>query len=135
MQKQDLALGRVNESLRTFSPHPTAVISSSPTIDCPFCPIVRKTPWYLHDIINDIIVCQDLNNGDYKLRILVVGSGTCWHEPWLSLQQVHRDLFVALADAYAAYAITKGYANKLHHLEHNYHSLFPGHAHIHACLI
>ena len=101
---------------------------------CPFCPIVRKTPWYLHDNIHDIVVCQDLNPRDYKLRILVVGSGTRWHESWDSLPQVHRDLFVALAEAFAVYAITKGQAKELVLLE-NIHSLFPGHAHIQACLI
>jgi len=152
MSKKDLAFGRVNEFLKTFQPvspdssssttddhlprHSLPAMEISPDFkpDCPFCPIERKTPWYLSDVIHDIVVCQDLHHRQYTLRILVVGSGLRWHEPWSSLPHVYQDLFVALAEAFAAYAITKGQAKELVVIE-NIHSLFPGHAHIQACLM
>jgi len=50
--------------------------------DCPFCSIEKKTEWFLKE--KDLVVCEDLDSKNFKLRILVVFSGKPYHKPYES---------------------------------------------------
>ena len=50
-------------------------------MSCPFCSIEKLTEWFLvvptHN--GQIVVVEDLNKREYKMRLLVVGSGKAYH--------------------------------------------------------
>ncbi len=52
--------------------------------DCIFCGdlLEKKTEWYFWDVVNQVVVCRDLQDRKYRYRILAVGYGVAWHKPW-----------------------------------------------------
>lgn len=82
-------------------------------MNCPFCPIQKKTEWYLHDTVNQVVACEDLEPRGYKYRILVVGSGSRWHRHWKLYSKGERDFLIGLAKFVAQHHIKIGKAKRL----------------------
>ena len=101
-------------------------------MDCPFYPkIERKTDWYLEDVVNSVVACEDLNPKKFKYRILVVGWGPQWHRDWEAYTREERHLLVELAHAIARYHIKIGKAKELVGIDTE-HFKFPEHGHVQA---
>lgn len=102
-------------------------------MDCPFCPIEKKTDWFLHDVVNDIVACEDLHKRGYKYRILVVGSGPRWHRPWENYTDEERFLLLSLGGAIASYHVRIGKAKEAVKVDIEHFS-FPEHGHVQGCM-
>lgn len=103
-------------------------------MNCPFCPIQKKTEWYLRDTVNQVVACEDLNPRGYKYRILVVGSGPRWHCHWQKYTEEDKKFLIELASFIAKYHILTGKGKKLVKIdtEHFSHS---EHGHCQACIL
>ncbi len=97
-------------------------------IECPFCPLVRKTDWYL-TTDDGIVVCRDLDKRGFKYRILVVGSGKEWHRPVTDYSKAEMERFLRLGREVAKEHILSGLASLIDD-EDMEHFKFPSHFHI-----
>lgn len=100
---------------------------------CPFCPLERRSPWYL-ETADGIKVVQDLKNKGYKYRILVVGSGEKWHRPIEQYSQKEVDRLLSFGKAVAQQHIKKGWAAKVAEVDKK-HLKYPGHWHAQFCMV
>lgn len=96
--------------------------------DCPFCPIKKKTEWYV-TTDDGIVVCRDLDKKSYKYRILVVGSGVSFHRPIVEYSKAEIERFLCLGREVAREHILAGLASLIDS-EDLKHFKFPKHAHI-----
>ena len=99
---------------------------------CPFCPIIKKKEWFYVSKDN-IIVCRDLNNRQYKYRILVVGSGEYWHRPKAKYSEPEINRFIGLGMEIAQRHIQRGAAQKIVHIDIE-HLTIKNHWHCQVCL-
>ena len=100
---------------------------------CPFCPLGKKTEWYLKDAIWRVVACEDLEERGYSYRILVVGSGPRWHRPWEQYTEKEHLFLVGLAEFMANYHIKTGKAKKLVEVDTKHFQIWE-HGHCQACL-
>lgn len=98
---------------------------------CPFCPLERKTEWFLHDLVNQVVACEDLKPRGYKYRILVVGSDPRWHRPWAKYTGKEQLFLVELAKFIANYHIKIGKAKRLVSIDTTHFSVID-HGHVQA---
>lgn len=104
-------------------------------MSCPFCPIEKKSEWYLYDGIWRVVACQDLKAKDYKYRILVVGSGPpSWHRPWEEYTGKEQLFLVAVAKFIADYHIKIGKAKELVEIDFVHSKEHRDHGHVQACM-
>lgn len=79
---------------------------------CPFCPLERKTEWY--KVYPDgAIICRDLNDRGYKLRVLGVFNGKKWHHPKCWYSKELQDKLKKRAMKVAHELIKEGKANRV----------------------
>ncbi len=102
-------------------------------MSCPFCPIEHKTEWYLHDVVNDVVACEDLQPRGYKYRILVVGSGPHWHRPWKEYSEAEKEFLAGIVATVAYHHIQIGKAKKLVKIDTEHFSI-KNHGHVQACM-
>jgi len=100
---------------------------------CPFCPIEKLTEWYLVTPDN-IVVCRDLNDRGYRMRVLVVGSGSFWHRPQEDYLEKEINKFIGLGIKIAKRLIKEGKARKIAEIDTT-HFTIKEHFHIQICLL
>lgn len=100
--------------------------------DCPFCPLEKKSPWYLQ-ACDGIKVVKDLSSKHFKYRILVVGSGKKWHRPIQLYSGKEISKFVELGTSIAKRHIKRGWAARIVEIDRK-HFKFPDHFHIQMCM-
>jgi len=100
---------------------------------CPFCPLLRLSPWCLQTD-DGIIVAKDLNSKHYKYRLLVVGSGRKWHLPIQLYSEEEIDRFVDLGTAIARRHIKQGRATRIAEIDKK-HLKYPDHWHLQICVV
>lgn len=100
---------------------------------CPFCPLIKLSPWYLQtdDGIN---VVRDLKDKGFKYRLLVVGSGKKWHCFKGKYLKAEVDRFLSLGEAVANRHIEKGWATRVAEIDTEHLSI-PQHWHLQLCMI
>ena len=100
---------------------------------CPFCPIEKRTEWYLDDAVSKVVACEDLHSRGYEYRILVVGSGPRWHRPWKDYTGKEQLFLVELAKFIASYHIKAGKAERLMKIDTTHFKIIE-HGHAQACM-
>ncbi len=99
--------------------------------DCPFCPLEHKTDWYYYYHGSQLIVCRDLDDKDYKYRLLVVLSGKEYHKArWENIKEKLIGVGVGVANAH----IANGWATKIAKIDTE-HMKYPEHYHIQVCML
>jgi len=106
--------------------------NSEESLKCPFCPLVKKSEWYL-TACDGIVVCRDLNDRLYKYRILVVGSGNAWHRPITEYSEEEIKRFLILGRKVAQCHVVEGLANRITD-EDLSHFTYPTHWHLQICM-
>jgi|GEM_PF-3628753 len=100
---------------------------------CPFCPIDRRTPWYLHDVVHQVVACEDLESRGYKYRILIVGSGPRHHHPWEDYTEQEKVFLLKLGVFIAGYHIRIGKAKEIVQIDREHFSI-KNHGHVQVCM-
>lgn len=99
---------------------------------CPFCPIQKKTDW-CRTFSDGTIICRDLKNRGYKLRVLAVHSGQQWHHEknWYSeeLQERLKSRAVEVANI----LISRKVAERIAHIDDTHFSI-PQHYHLQVAM-
>jgi len=102
-------------------------------IKCPFCPLEKKTKWYL-ETEDGIVVCRDLHNRGFKYRLLVVGSGKYWHRPRQRYSTKEIKWMVELGIGVANEHIKEGRVRKIASIDIE-HLSYPDHWHLQVNLL
>ncbi len=78
--------------------------------ECIFCRelLDKKTEWYFWDVVNQVVVCRDLHNRQYRYRILVVGYGKSWHRPWDDYTKAEKGYLMKLLNGVAMAHVENG---------------------------
>jgi len=101
-------------------------------IDCPFCPLLKLSEWYLTTDDN-ITVCKDINSRKFKYRILVVGSGKKYHRKKQNYSQKEIERMVRLGKKVAEEHIKQGRAKKIAMIDTSKFSIID-HFHLQFCM-
>jgi len=98
---------------------------------CPFCNFKHLTKWYYCDK-EGIVVCEDLNKRQYKMRLLVVGVGKPYHHACKCIKEiVQRYEWLGLS---VARALIKNKECRRVVAVDKEHFAYPEHCHIQICL-
>ena len=95
---------------------------------CPFCPLGRKTRWFVEEQRSGLVICEDLNPNGYKMRLLCVFSGTHEGRQWGQRRMAEvKQKAIRVADSLR---------QELEWSERvwDYEMSEPGHYHIQLCL-
>ena len=97
-------------------------------VKCPFCPIQKKSRWF-RTFSDGTIICRDLKNRGYKLRVLAVHSGHQWHheKSWYSKEL--REQLKSRAVAIANILISRKVAKRIVKIDDTHFSV-PRHYHL-----
>lgn len=79
-------------------------------------------------------ICKDLNNKNYKYRILVVGSGKKWHRTKDDYELDEFERFKELGMEVVRKHIQEKKAKKIAHIDMS-HLTYPQHWHLQFCMI
>lgn len=103
---------------------------------CPFCNFEKLTDWYYfrHDFDGSkIVVCKDLNNRQYKYRILAVRTSDVGHRPMSRYSWDEQSEIETIAYAIANAHVKSGLADRVI-LKDTKHMKYPDHYHVQVCL-
>ena len=78
--------------------------------DCVFCRdlLEKKTEWFFWDVVNQVVVCRDLHDRQYRYRLLAVGYGKSWHKPWEDYSKKEKDYMMKLLNGVAEAHVANG---------------------------
>ncbi len=99
--------------------------------ECIFCGklLEKKTEWFYWDVINQVVVCRDLHDREYRYRLLVVGYGKSWHRPWDDYAKAEKDYLIKVLNGVAIAHVQNG--AKLANIDTEHFLInFHGHAQV-----
>ena len=98
--------------------------------NCPFCNLEHKTDWYITSR-GGITVCRDLNNKEYKYRLLVVCSGSSEYHKSIYSDALQK-LMIRKGKEVANAHIKNGMADKIAKID--FQMSIPNHWHCQICM-